>query len=609
MTTYYVSVTGDNTGDGSETSPWRTISKAMRSIQSGDEVVVKSGTYNELVRINTGGTADNYTVLRSEVPGGAKIQPVSLDYGVHINTNYVKLDGFEISGANRAGITANLVHHLIISNNVVHDNKGNGISATRSDFITIDGNTTYSNASVGARSGISIYHPENITGDPSTSGYRIIVRNNVSYDNVTKTGSHTDGNGIIMDDFRSTQTPSRDPYLFSSLVENNLVYNNGGKGIQVNFTDHVTVRNNTAWHNNVDPLSSGTWHGELSNTSASNNKWINNIAVAEPSTTGNNTAIDNTSANGYINSNNIWQNNLTFNGTAGDDSVRTTGGNAKLKAEHGNLLGVDPKFVGAPSNFDLESNSPAIDGGTGSYGFPARDLDGNARQGMVDIGAYEGGISSGGGTPNNNDPIYGGPDNDVLQGDSGHDLMYGSGGNDTIFGNDGNDTMRGQAGHDRLYGGSGADVLYGDGGNNRVYGERGADTLFGSNGGDILDGGYGRDLLKGMAGKDTLTGGPATDVFEFDAPSHAGRGVKADEIRDFSRGQGDKIDLSGIDADTHTAGNQAFTYVGAQPLSGTAGELRYQTGIVSGDVNGDGVADLELRIVNNAVLGADAFIL
>lgn len=609
MTTYYVSTTGANTSDGSQATPWRTISKAMKSIQPGDEVVVKAGTYNELVRIKVGGTADNYTVLRSEVPGGAKIAPLATqDFGVHVNTNYVKLDGFEIYGANMAGVTAHLVHHVTISNNVVHDNKGNGISATRSDFITIENNVTYSNASVGARSGISVFHPENLTGDTSSNGYRIIVRNNISYDNVTKTGSHSDGNGIIMDDFRSTQATSRDPYLFSSLVENNLVYNNGGKGIQVNYSDYVTVRNNTAWHNNVDPLSTGTWHGELSNMGASNNKWINNIAVAEPSTTGNNTAIDNTSSNGYVNSNNVWRNNLTFNGTAGDDSVRTTGGNEKPKAEHGNLLGVDPKFVNAPSNFDLQSGSRAIDGGTDDYGFPARDLDGNARQGLVDIGAYEGGIATGGGNPGT-DPIYGGPDHDSLSGTEAHDLIYGGAGNDTISGNGGNDTLRGEGGNDHLYGGRGSDVLFGAGGNNRLYGEWGHDSLFGSNGGDIIDGANGRDLIKGSSGKDTVTGGAGADVFDFDVVTDAGNGRRGDLIRDFAPGQGDKIDLSGIDASAQASGNQAFSFIGSGAFSGTSGELRYQAGVVSGDLNGDGVTDLTLYISNNAALDSDDFIL
>ncbi|MGO7536933.1 right-handed parallel beta-helix repeat-containing protein, partial [Rhizobium leguminosarum] len=84
-------------------------------------------------------------------------------------------------------------------------------------------------------------------------------------------------------DFQSTQASGHPNYTFKTLVENNLVYENGGKGIQVTWSDSVTVKNNTAYHNNQDPANSGTWRGELSNSASSNNTWVNNIAVADPS--------------------------------------------------------------------------------------------------------------------------------------------------------------------------------------------------------------------------------------------------------------------------------------------------------------------------------------
>ena len=91
------------------------------------------------------------------------------------------------------------------------------------------------------------------------------MRNNVSHDNLTKTGNHTDGNGIIIDDFQSTQTSGFQNYTFPTLVDGNVVYNNGGKGIAVHWSDNVTIRNNTAYHNNTDNKNTGTWRGELSN--------------------------------------------------------------------------------------------------------------------------------------------------------------------------------------------------------------------------------------------------------------------------------------------------------------------------------------------------------
>ena len=155
---------------------------------------------------------------------------------------------------------------------------------------------------------------------------------------MTKAGAHTDGNGIIIDDFQHKQSSGYPSYKYPTLVENNLVYQNGGKGIQVTWSDHVTVRDNTAWHNNLDQANSGTWRGEISNSQSSDNVLVNNIAVADPSVNPANTAIDSTSYGGYVNKV-TWANNLTFNGTSGDNSVRTTSSNDKPSAS-GNMLGV-----------------------------------------------------------------------------------------------------------------------------------------------------------------------------------------------------------------------------------------------------------------------------
>ena len=80
-------------------------------------------------------------------------------------------------------------------------------------------------------------------------------------------------------------------------------------------------------------------------------------------------------------------------------------------------------------------------------------------------------------------------------------------------------------------------------------------------------------------------------------------------IRDFSRAQGDDIDLSGIDANAKAAGNQAFSFIGAKAFSGKAGELQSKNGIVAGDVNGDKVADFHIEIANHHGLVAGDFIL
>ena len=55
---------------------------------------------------------------------------------------------------------------------------------------------------------------------------------------------------------------------------------------------------------------------------------------------------------------------------------------------------------------------------------------------------------------------------------------------------------------------------------------------------------------------------------------------------------GDIIDLSAIDADSRAAGQQSFTYVGAEQFSGQAGELRFSERFLRADLDGDMRTDL-----------------
>ncbi|MGE6171439.1 VCBS domain-containing protein, partial [Aeromonas media] len=126
------------------------------------------------------------------------------------------------------------------------------------------------------------------------------------------------------------------------------------------------------------------------------------------------------------------------------------------------------------------------------------------------------------------DTLYGGDGNDILFGQGGDDFLYGGAGNDILFGGSGNDTLYGESGNDILSGGSGNDTLYGGTGN---------DVLSGGLGNDILVGGLGNDILKGDAGSDTFTW--------LKGDTEAGK-VAKDYIVDFSKSEGDKLDLSDL---------------------------------------------------------------
>jgi Ca2+-binding RTX toxin-like protein len=199
--------------------------------------------------------------------------------------------------------------------------------------------------------------------------------------------------------------------------------------------------------------------------------------------------------------------------------------------------------------------------------------------------------------------LYGGGGDDLLKGAGGADRLVGVGGNDTLKGGGGADTLiggtgintasyygspegvvislyshvaeAGDAAGDQLYnidnltGSIHADQLWGDDWNNVINGEAGADTLKGYGGADQLFGSDGDDHLEGMIGADVLTGGNGADGFVWNATSDTGLTIAtADLITDFNPAQGDRIDLSNVDANILVAGNQAFTFIGSAGFTG-----------------------------------------
>lgn len=149
----------------------------------------------------------------------------------------------------------------------------------------------------------------------------------------------------------------------------------------------------------------------------------------------------------------------------------------------------------------------------------------------------------------------------------------------------GNDTVKGGAWGDIIKGFAGADKLYGGGGDDRLYG------------------GSGNDKFLGGVGADRLYGGDGADTFYFNSIKHSGvSGYDRDTIYDFSRKQGDKINLSAIDANLGSSGNQAFKFIGTDKFDGHAGQLRYtkneQNTYVLGDVNGDGNSDFSIKFAD-----------
>ncbi len=278
------------------------------------------------------------------------------------------------------------------------------------------------------------------------------------------------------------------------------------------------------------------------------------------------------------------------------------------------------------------------------------------------------------------DTLDGGPGNDYLNGGSGADSLIGAADHDDLRGGDGDDQLDGGEGHDELEGGNGNDRLVGGAGDDDLVGNGGADTMMGGVGSDTYSvddagdvvmesgsglggrdlinssiswtlgtgqedlklsagatgtgnglanritgsmqadtimGGAGADTLNGSYGADELTGGSGADRFRYQLIGDSGVAPGSrDMIKDFNRAQGDRIDLSYLDAiQAGDGNNNAFTNLAVYSLAEApaAGSLRYlQSGAVTvifGYVDSVAGADFAIEVTGMGAAQLSDFIM
>ena len=412
--TYYVDASKATSGDGlTEATAFKNLSDAATLTAAGDVVLVKDGTYAAFQE-TTSGKANGWIIWRN-FPNHKPLISFNGWQGIYIKGSYVEIDGLTVRGNNAnvtlAGAlkqgkgcenaagdyepiyngngiyvdsrqstsnnpTGEKYHHVTIKNCTVYECGGPGIGTIQSDYIIIESCKVYNNSwySLFGTSGISLYQHYNSDASTDTKN---IIRNNIIYGNkmlvpwVFGNCKFTDGNGIIIDDFKNTQNGSTNGrYLGKTLIENNVVYNNGGRGIHCYFSDNITIVHNTCYQNcATTEIDEGeiTFYGSL----VSNCSVYNNILVAR---TGEKVNTVGSNAASYLH-----QNNLYFNSEIGSQ-LSTIGKSG------------DPLFVNpATGDFRLKTGSPAIDYGQSTLYIPQKDIHGNARTKgkSPDCGAYE----------------------------------------------------------------------------------------------------------------------------------------------------------------------------------------------------------------------------
>ena len=417
---WFISPGGNDHNSGmTEAAAFQTWGKANATLIPGDTLTVLDGSYGT-GRITVSGTANAWITVRAKHPG---VPEISLAIAVNQASSpdqyaspgykwlweqdcfdlaavaYVKIIGLNCVGFNPLhqivssghGINIQGCHHVLIKQCRVSGCSGNGIAGSPQyrtkgnlmtgplDFITIEDNEV-SDCGFWNQyqcSGISLWEANDAGLGRDSSGYNLIIRRNICRGNENKIGQNgqtvdkaTDGEGIIIDTFNANHYPH------ATLVEGNLAYDNGGRGIEAVNSHNVTLRYNTLYHNNRNKLQ-GTWRqGEIENDGGTNFLAENNICAC-----GTNTA---------------WRAALVIHSfgapvtAALNDNLlfgpanfvpREVDAFPQAVLTETNTLTCDPRFVlgsvnSTNADFRLQAGSPAIQSANGSPA-PRPDLAGN----------------------------------------------------------------------------------------------------------------------------------------------------------------------------------------------------------------------------------------
>lgn len=276
-TSYYVSPSGNDANAGTESSPFKTLAKAVNTAKIGDKIYVRAGTYSAFTISKSGLMILSYQNETPLISGGD---------GVKLRGDNITLSGFEVIGMTGnfgAGIVS-YGNYNIIEKNSVHDNKGtmSGITVSGGAYNQVTKNTVYNNGFFG----IGVYN---------SPGKNVISENTV-YEHVQMAG---DSDGLHCS--KSS----------GNIFTNNVVHDNADDGIDTWDCPSNTVSNNTVYHNGGTGDGNGIKVGYGGMNSVTGNIVYDNLACGFTSNGGGN----------------LYKNNSSYNnGTCGfEDDWRVSG--------------------------------------------------------------------------------------------------------------------------------------------------------------------------------------------------------------------------------------------------------------------------------------------
>jgi len=220
-TTVYVDPNGNDSNDGSMSSPWKTLGKAARSITDNTKVIVMPGTYrnngfgngnnNNGVVMNlkdlhdiwvVGFSSTNKPLIEFDGSGGISMKDV---YNIKISNLKIQGPNQEISiqdaladraqrvlnmskGQNKfsgRGIVAWSGHHIRIEDNEVSDCPNSGIRSNKGDYILIQHNKVYRNTWYSSNAESAVVIAEAVSIDQRNI-YKMFISENQVFENQNK---------------------------------------------------------------------------------------------------------------------------------------------------------------------------------------------------------------------------------------------------------------------------------------------------------------------------------------------------------------------------------------------------------------------------------------
>jgi MYXO-CTERM domain-containing protein len=386
---FHVATTGDDAAAGTSAAPWRTIQRAVRAVSPGDTVIVHTGSYVGFVVDVRGTDAEPIAFVADGAVAIDGAATTDRD-AIHVDgASWVRIEGFTVTHAARAGISAIDCDHIALHGNRVDQNGKWGIfSAFCDDLVIEDNEASRSGDQHGIYASNSADRPVirhnriwgnamcgiHMNGDISQGGDGVIsdavVEDNVIFDNGRAGGSAINGDGVTR-----------------AVIRNNVLEGNHASGISLYQIDGgAPSTGNQVINNTVRMASDARWAINLQN-GATGNVLRNNILLHPSPSRG---AVDlcGACASGLVSDHNAVVGRFSLDGTMVDLATwraRTAGDAASFVASEAELF-ADP----GAGDLALRAGSPAIDRGVVD-GAPADDVAGTSRpQGAaIDIGAYE----------------------------------------------------------------------------------------------------------------------------------------------------------------------------------------------------------------------------